>query len=55
MQEILLRLVKKYHNVMRLVMKSHKLLTNSTVLVVQQRAESRSVLTMKVIYQWGTR
>ena len=54
MQKILMRLVMKYHKVMRLVMKRHKLLTNSTALVAQQRAERRSIFTMKAIYQWGS-
>ena len=44
----------KYYKEMILVMKSHKLLTNSTALVVQQQAEIRSVFTMKVIYQWDS-
>ena len=52
MQKILIRLVVKYGKVMRLVIKNHKLLTNSSALVAQQRAERRSVITRKYIYQW---
>ena len=38
MPKIRIRSVMKYHKVIGLLMKRHKLLTNSTVLVVQQRA-----------------
>ena len=54
MQKILMRLVMKYHKVMRLVMKSHMFLTNSNALLVQQRAERRYDSTIKVIHLWGS-
>ena len=44
----------KYDKVMRLVMKNHSLLTNSTALVDQQLAGRGSAFTMNVIYQWGS-